>query len=295
MIKISDSLSISLGSLETNLKFDSIFLDARCGGSAPTGWLKGKFQKGKLDLNVDTIDIKLVQSDGTSIEFTAHVYRVISTVLQVEFKFTALSDEMTANTSLGAYSDLDEAISDNLDISLDSNASSDVNAGLKIHKCNESSYNFLKKVLTAYKRNSIFAFDFGKCIIRDLDKLEGSGEHNLLEEREVDMVKSKFWNLKSEISYEGRNALSVNYNKNHYIYNKDYVQLNENFLDNSKYYTSGESEFQDTIRWIPNYSLGDKVAVTSENFNLTNMVLFHRVILIIGSEVQVTLKFKRIE
>lgn len=295
MITAEHGLLINLGDqLDPIFKFDSIKLTSMYGAMPPDGLLTGKIDRSSVDLNtISEIPINITQENGVNLDFTGYVYRITSEGMNVSFRFHPFHPDSVTKPSSSSYSNVTEGVRDNLlNLKLDSNCESDVTNSLKLYKSNETNFDYLKKLLQSYKRNSIFAFDWGKVIIRDLEKKSTDFNWMLLDERQVEFKRSKFWDMSTQVCYEGSSMRSIIYNKSIYVYNKDYQHLNENFLNNDKFYTVSSSEFQDSIKVIPEFNLCDYVKVYSDHYDFKDMILTGKIITITLNSLNCDLKFK---
>jgi hypothetical protein len=296
LIKLSNELTLSIDPPLKESKFVSARFEEGLGGKMPVGELTLKIDKDSEYFDIKDFKIKIIQHDGVELKIDkVSVYDTKFDQINFTLYFTCRSDKFISELNSRDFSTLDSAIGALNEVELDSNCNSDVNNSLRYYQCIESDYNYLTRVLKSYKKDSVIGHGFNRTIIRDLDKYDPKIEYGVHPNASLRAGNSKLFKLSNEPNYSGKHLLSKSYNNLHYIYNKDYENLIDNFLYNSRYYSDSQLGTPIPISRLTQEGIGDYVKMNSESIKYKKSIIYSRIIDISGNTLSTNLYIKSYE
>lgn len=293
-----DGFSLDINPLfkNDNIGFLLLSITEEVGGSIPTIRLKFRCDYNVIELG-EKLEINISCDNGSSLRFECYVVKLSYVNMNFELELSPYNKEFFRDLEDTYYVGYDSMISTVFPGEIDSNCQSDVSKDLKIHRYNETGYALLRRSMSGYKYNSIWAFTLDGLKIRDLSNW--SNEYTIdtvsatTQVSSQEIVDHKLYNEDVEVLEVFTNHIKMKFYNEIIDVDKDYELVINNKLFNSRL-SDSKSDLKVILRYIPMVSPTMNVFVESKETDTDNTYVSSRRITIDGSKLDVELRINSI-
>lgn len=281
---------------KNDLQFVSFNSIEEANGFMPTIEIKIRVFKDITKVG-DVHTIKLINSYGAEFSTKAYVYSLSFVQSHLTIKLMPVEPDFMRKVKTATYKGGESALSSVWKQKIDKNVQSDILNNVSLFQKSETDYNFINKVLRAFKYNTIFAYTLNGLIIRNLndssfvEKKTRQGETKPMTSQEISDPKR--YGSSVGILERFTNHVKIRVYDKIYDVNKEYETLIGNlaYFDRFK---SAKSDYVFETKELYSANLCEGIQYYSKDTRVENTFIQRREINIFQTEAKVSYTMRSI-
>lgn len=292
VINLSDSSTLELYEIGENSKFESLTIEDTMGGDFPKGVLTLKVDYDNYKFEQETLRFKYKQYDGLILQASGSIYHTEFKGFLYTIKFVLLPKEFTDKTYVRRFESFDDVLSSLWKGKQDIDTRSDIINSKELYQTNLTNYNYLTKLLKAYRKDCIYGYSIEALVIRNLTINNSIIELAVPEDAPLKIGKSKYFDKDPLVGSLGYKESVITQGSYLTTFNSDYSDLINNYYYNIRYYTDWRLAVSLQFKYLPKITIGDQVTLKSPRHKFKSPIIWKRIISISGTEIKVDIFLK---